>query len=304
MKIFSGTSNLLLAEKIAKNLGLKVSPLDIFVFPDGEKRVRVIDRVVDEHCIVVQPTNLPADNSYMELFFIVDALKRSGAEFVTAIVPYLGYQRQDHIFRDGEAVSLEVIAKTLDSTGLDRLICLDLHSVKIPQVFKISVEHLSALPLFAKRIAILCQQVNNCILISPDMGGIARIKKLSEMIGNFTYAAIEKDRDLTTGNVASKSFGEGRITNQKIAFVVDDMISSGKTISKAAELLKNNGVEKIYVFVTHAIFSDDASQILESAPVEKVFVTDSVYIPKKKHFSKLEILSVADIIAKDLYLRV
>ncbi len=322
MKLFSGCSNPSLAQSIAQKLKLKVSPFEITVFPDGERRVRVIDRVVDEHCLLVQPTNPPADQNYMELFFAIDALKRSGAEFVTAVVPYLGYQRQDHVFQDGEAVSLEVIAKTLVSTGLDRLICFDLHSVKIPEVFTIPVAHLSALGLFASVIRhsgeyspsgendarILSgfregswTSQDDIILVSPDMGGIARIKKLSELLGGMPWAAIEKDRDLKSGNVSSRSFGEGTVKGKKTAFLVDDMISSGKTISVAAEFLKKSGVEQIYVFSTHAIFSKDAPVLLQNSSVELVFVTDSVCIPEEKKFPKLKIISIADIIAKHAF---
>jgi len=137
MKIFSGSSNKPLAEKIVKSLNTLISPLEIDIFPDGEKRVRVVDKVVGEDAVVVQSTSPNPNDCYMELFFIVDALKRSGAKSVTAVVPYLGYQRQDHVFRDGEAVSLEVVIETLQAVGMDRLITFDLHSIKIPELFSL-----------------------------------------------------------------------------------------------------------------------------------------------------------------------
>src|SRR5512146_1368105 len=152
MKLFSGSSNKALTENVAKELGIQVSPLEIHVFPDGEKRVQVVGQVIGEKTVVIQPTATPADSNYMELFFIVDALKRSGAEFVKVVVPYMGYQRQDHVFRDGEAVSLEVVIKTLERIGVDSIVSFDLHSIKIPEFFSIPVTHLSALPLFAKKI--------------------------------------------------------------------------------------------------------------------------------------------------------
>src|SRR3712207_2497421 len=128
MKIFSGSSNKPLAKKVARALEQKLSPLEIFIFSDGERRVRVEEHIVDEQAIIVQPTSTPADQNYMELFFIADAVQRSGAKSTTAVVPYLGYQRQDHVFRDGEAVSLEVIVKTLEAVGINWLIAFDLHS--------------------------------------------------------------------------------------------------------------------------------------------------------------------------------
>ena len=153
MKIFNGTASRDLAEKIAKILKIELSRLELNIFPDEEKRVRVVDKVVGQDCIVVQSTSTNADKNYMELFFIVDALKRSGARSVTAVIPYLGYQRQDHVFREGEAVSLEVIIKTLKAVGTDKIVTFDLHSIKIPELFHIPVVHLSALRLFAEKIS-------------------------------------------------------------------------------------------------------------------------------------------------------
>ncbi|HEX8965854.1 MAG TPA: ribose-phosphate diphosphokinase [Patescibacteria group bacterium] len=300
MKLFSGSSNSSLSLKISKLLHISVSPVDIHVFPDGEKRVRINDNVVGQQTVVVQSTVPPVDNNYMELFFIVDALKRSGAEFVTAVVPYLGYQRQDHVFRDGEAVSLEVVIKTLERVGLDTIILCDLHSIKIPSVFSIPVTHVSALPIFAEKIKQENWNDKNTILISPDMGGIRRIKILSELLDNMAFAAIEKDRDLQSGWVTAESLGEGKIANQKRAIIVDDMISSGKTIIAAAEVLIKKGIEEIIVFATHPIFSEKAPRLLENANIKKVFVTDTVFVPEDKHFAKLEILSIAAIIAKEL----
>src|SRR3990167_4703863 len=172
MKIFSGSSNKPLAQNLAKALKIRLSKLEIHIFPDGEKRIRVIDKVVDEDCVVVQSASTYADINYMELFFIVDGLKRSGAKSVTAVVPFLGYQRQDHVFREGEAVSLEVIIKTLEAVGMNKLITFDLHSIKIPELFKIPIVHLSALPIFAEKIKELFSDFEGCVLISPDMGGI------------------------------------------------------------------------------------------------------------------------------------
>lgn len=296
MKIFSGSSNLPLAQKIAKDLGLSMSELDIHIFPDGEKRVRVVDRIVSEDCVVVQPTSNPGDSNYMELFFITDALKRSGAKSVTAVIPYLGYQRQDHVFRDGEAVSLEVIVETLERVGVDKVIALDLHSIKIPEVFTIPVTHLSALPLFGEKIRSL--KLKDFVLVSPDMGGIRRIKLISELLANASFAVVDKDRDLETGEVSVKEV-QGDVKG-KTAVIVDDIISSGNTIVKAASTLLKNGAHKVLVFATHPVFSEDSLNILQNAAVEKVYVTDTIFVPDDKVFPKLEILSVAKMIADKL----
>lgn len=295
MKVFGGSSNKPLAKKVARSLGEKLSPLEILIFPDGERRVRVEENIVDEQAIIVQPTSTPADQNYMELFFIADAVQRSGAKSTTAVVPYLGYQRQDHVFRDGESVSLEVIVKTLEAVGINWLIAFDFHSVKIPEVFKIPVTHLSALPLFAEEIARRGWKTDETVLVSPDKGGIRRIKILADLLGGMSIAVIEKQRDLATGKVEALGI-EGKLG--KRAIMVDDMISSGSTMIKAAELLQEKGVEEIYVFATHAVFSAKAPTHLQDSLIRDVYVTDTVYIPLDKYFPKLTVLSVADTIAK------
>jgi ribose-phosphate pyrophosphokinase len=296
MMIFSGTSNRDLAGKIAKNLNLKLSNLEVFVFPDGEKRVRVLDKVLDEDIVVVQSTSTPVDENYMQLFFIIDALRRNGSKSVTAVIPYFGYQRQDHMFREGEDVSVKVIAEILDKLKLDKLIAVDLHTIKIAEAFSAPVSHLSGLPIFAKTIKENGWNEDS-ILVTPDMGGIRRIKILSGMLNDMPFAVIEKNRDLTTGKVSAEKL-EGEI--RKRVIIVDDMISSGNTIAVAAELLRKNGAEEIYVFATHAVFSEKAPEILQDADVNAVYVTDTVFIPEEKKFPKLKILSVAGVIAAEL----
>jgi ribose-phosphate pyrophosphokinase len=296
MKIFSGTSNRSLAEKIAKNLGLQLSKLEVFVFPDGEKRVRILDKVLGEDVIVVQSASTPVDENYMQLFFIIDALKRNGAKSVTGVIPYFGYQRQDHMFREGEDVSVKVIAEILDKLKLNRLIAVDLHTIKIAEAFSIPVSHLSALPIFA---GIIEERGwgRNAILVTPDMGGIRRIKILSRLLGDMPFAVIEKNRDLATGIVSAEKI-TGKIGKRVI--IIDDMISSGGTVAMAAELLKKNGAGEICVFATHAVFSEEAPKILQNSGVDKVYVTDTVFVPEEKRFPKLKILSVSEIIAAAL----
>ncbi|MBI2026003.1 MAG: ribose-phosphate pyrophosphokinase [Candidatus Levybacteria bacterium] len=291
MKIFAGSSSRKLALKISNNLNVKLSPMEVFVFPDGEKRIKLNDRVVGEDCVVIASTGIPTDTNYMELFFIIDALRRSGAKSITLIAPYLGYSRQDHVFREGEDVSLQVIIKILESIGINKIISLDLHSIKIPEFFKVPVVHLSALDLFAKKIKVF----ENSVLISPDMGGIRRIKKLSEILGNCPFATIEKERDLNKATITMLSLN-GKV-NGKIAVIVDDILSTGQTLVKACDLLIENGATKVYSFITHAVFAKDANAVLQKSKIKKVFVTDTIDIDDKKRFPKLEIISVANLIS-------
>lgn len=314
MKLFSGSSNMPLAEKIAEMLHTKLSPIETKIFPDGERRIKLNVSVVEEDAIVIQSTNTPVDQNYIELFFIIDALKRNGARSVTAVIPYLGYQRQDHVFRDGEVVSLDVMIRFLESLRVDQVVAVDLHSIKIPELFHIPVKHLSALPLFAERIQskafnTLVESDNpedflkDTILVSPDMGGLRRIEQMSEMLKNMPWLATVKDRDLRTGDITIKKF-DGPFNPSglpgKRALIVDDMISSGNTVVQSAQLLKDTGVVSCDVFATHAIFSEEAPELLQDSSIDRVYVTDSVFIPEEKHFPKLHVLSIAEMIGKEL----
>ena len=293
MLIFSGGSNKPLAEKVAKDLGLSLGELEIVTFPDNENRVRVIDQVLDQDVILVQSTGITPNLFYMELFFILDSLKRSGAKSITLVIPYLGYQRQDHIFREGEAVSLNVIIRFIEELGVTKVISFDFHSVKIPQMFSIPVVNLSALEVFANLINE--GKKDDLVLVSPDMGGVARIKKLSEYTNGLTFVSIVKDRDLNTGDIQSAKIN-GEV--KKRAVIVDDVISTGKTLIAAADLLRKNGVEEITVMATHAIIAKNASSELQNSNIEKIIVTDTIKLPVKRTFPKLEVVSVSSQIAK------
>lgn len=299
MKLFSGNSNLPLAKKLAGDLGLSLGKLEITTFPDNENRARVIDRVVDEKVVVIESTGISPNHYYMELFFILDSIHRSGAEFITLVAPYLGYQRQDHIFRDGEAVSLEVIIKILESLGVSKVISFDLHSIKIPELFHVQVDHLSALPIFAGEIEkMFNSNLEDVVLVSPDMGGIRRVEELSRLLnGRADFISIDKDRDLNSGSVQSVKIN-GRV--KKTAIIVDDVISTGQTLISATKLLEKNGAKKVMVMATHGVFSDNAAENLQRSDIEKVIVTDTLDIPVERQFGKLQIVSVSNLISEAL----
>src|SRR3989344_6038131 len=225
MMIFATTHAKGLAKEVAKALGMTLGKRERTVFPDKEKRIRILEKVLDQNVVIIGGTGKTPDSFYMELFFLMDAVKRAGAKRVDLVIPYLSYQRQDHLFREGEAVSLDVIVKTLEVMDASKIITFDLHSIKIPEEFKIPITHLSALPLFSEEIKKI--GVSNSVLVSPDKGGIRRIKLLSEMLGGLPFVSIEKNRDLATGEVVSTRI-DGELSEK--AFIVDDMISTGSTI--------------------------------------------------------------------------
>jgi len=297
MKIFSSTSNPDLAEKIAKHLGLFVSPIETHVFPDGERRVKLEEDVASTPCIVVAPTSPPVDSNIIELCLILDALKNAGATKITAVVPYLGYQRQDHIFRTGEGRSLEVVIKMIEACGADAIVGVDFHSIKIPELFSIPVTHISAIPLFSQKIKNVGVDLSEACIVSPDMGGLRRLEALKEELRGIETVSVEKERDVVTGDIKISGL-HGNV--KKVCFVVDDMISSGGTIVEALKELQKNGAERMFVMVTHAVFSEKAPEILENSLAEKVFVTDSIFIPEERKFPKLEVISLSEDIAGSL----
>jgi len=297
MKVFGGNSNKKLAAKIAAKMGLELSRVEIFVFPDLEKRIRIQEKVLGEDCIVVQSASIPPDENYMELFIMIDALKRSGAKSIKALIPYLGYQRQDHVFREGEAVSLEVIANILKTVGTTQCYSFDLHSPKIPEIFPVPMHPLSALPIFAEKVK---KEFNlrEIVLVSPDMGGIRRIKEMAELLDNIPYATITKNRDLESGEINDSGI-DGDVRG-KTAIIIDDMISTGITVVDAANLLVESGATKVFSFATHPVFAKDAGKLLQHSRIERVVVSDTIDVPAYNLFPKLEILSIAQVAADAL----
>lgn len=302
MILFGDHVNKSLSERIGEELGLKVYYPDIHEFPDTEKRVRLLKEVVGEDVLIVKAFEPPVNSHVIEFAFLIDAAKRAGAKRVYGIAPYLAYQRADHIFRSGEAVPLEVVIKMLESTGLERILIVDPHTIKIPEMFSIPVDAQSALPLFADHIKTLSPDLSEVSVVSPDMGGIRRIKILSELLENASWVAVNKDRDYETGSTVA-THHEGDI--KKWCFIVDDMIASGGTAVEAVDYLLDRGAEHVYIMVTHPVFAKDAHEKLQNSKAEKIFVTDSLEVAQRQIFEKLEIISLAPLIARTIkeYLR-
>lgn len=297
LMIFVGDlNNRELSDAVGQQLGIAVIYPDKHVFDDGELRIRIETPVLDEEVFVLKSTCPPVNENYLELLFTTDALKRSGAKKVTAIIPYLGYSRADHVFREGEAVPLEVVIKSLEATGLDKVILTDPHTIKLSEMFQIESLMDSALPIFADKIKTFGFENSEISIVSPDMGGIRRVKMLSELLPQSTYAAINKDRDLASGELTGSRLAEGEI--RRICIVTDDIISTGGTIVRGVDTCFENGAETVYVFATQPVFSSDAHEKLKNSKAQKIYVTDAIEVPEGKKFENLEIISLAPHIAK------
>lgn len=298
MLLIGDLNNRSLSDALGKALGTGVIYPDRHVFDDGEQRIRIEESVLDADVYVLKSTSEPVDNNSLELLFTVDALKRSGAKKVSVILPYLGYSRADHVFREGEAVALEVIIKSLEAVGLDEAIIIDPHTIRISEMFSVECKLESALPVFAEKIKELELPGEKISIVSPDMGGIRRVKQLSAMVSGSTYAAINKDRDLATGELTGSRVDEGEI--REVCIVTDDIISTGGTMVKAVDTCLEAGAKEVYMFATQPVFAVDAHKKLASSKAKKIYVADAIPVPKDKIFDNLEIISLAPHIAKIL----
>lgn len=299
MVFFGDELNKSLSEGLAAHVSSPLFYPDITVFPDGERRVRINENVVEKDVVFVKTSSVTPnfDSFIMETAFLIDAFKRSGADTVTGVIPYLPYSRADHVFRDGEAVPLEVVIHLFEKAGLTKILFVDPHTIKMQEMFSIKVGALSALSVFAEKIKEIGVDHENSVIVSPDMGGLRRMEQLSKMVGDLPYTSIEKDRDYETGEIkASGIHGDVR----KTCFIVDDIISSGRTIVQAVDKLSELGAENIYIFATHPILSENAVRLLKGSKARSVFVTDALPVPPEKHFPQLEVLSLATLVGKSL----
>lgn len=278
MKLFSGTSNRPLAEK----LGIPLGNVEITRFIDNECRVFIKEDVEDQDVYVLQSLSEVADQHLVELCLLGSALKDLKARSITAVIPWLGYSKQDKAFRKGEAVSAQLVAKFIESAGFDRVITCELHSEKVVPYFHIPVVELSTRRLLVPP--------ENAIVVSPDIGGVSR----SEIYANSHHLPIlhmNKTRNVASGEVTVTGIN-GDVMKKSVV-IFDDIINTGETAIKTSEFLKEKGALSVHFLATHAVLAGHASEDLEVSHIDKVVVTDTIDIPKEKLFSKLTIISIS-----------
>lgn len=294
--IFSGTSNVALSQNIVAHQGTKLGNVEITRFADGECRVWVKDDVSGFHVFVIQSLSTVADQHLIELCLLGQAIKSLGATHATAVIPWMGYSKQDKEFRKGEAVSAELVAKFIEAAGFDSVVAVELHSETITPYFRIPVSELSTHQLFASELK--KRALQNIVVVSPDMGGKSRSERFAKEVG-LPIVYLEKTRDKVTGEVTVTNISQDVKNHDVVIF--DDIINTGATVIKTSEFLKSRGVGKIYFMATHAVFAGDAAVKLSKSAIDEIVVTDTIALPKEKLFEKLTILSVAPLIAEALY---
>ena len=294
MKILAGTSNSKLSKAIARNLKLKLVKTNIKRFADDEIYVEINENIRGNSIFVVQSTSNPANDNLMELLICIDALKRSSAKNITAVIPYFGYARQDRKVVPRTAISAKLVSDLITNAGANRILSVDLHAGQIQGFFNIPVDNLFATPIFVKHIK---KQIKskNIICVAPDVGGVERTRALSRRI-NSNIAIIDKRRPAPGKSEVMNIVGN---VNKKTCIIVDDIIDSGGTIVNAANALKNKGAKEVFVYITHAVLSGDAVDKIEKSQIKKLITTDTIDNSKKIQKSKkIEVISISQMMSE------
>jgi ribose-phosphate pyrophosphokinase len=294
LRILTGNGNPDLARKIADELGVSVSEMEVGRFADDEIRVRIDESVRGADVFVVQPTCPPTAQNLMELLLILDALKRASARRSTAVIPYYGYARQEKKVKPREPISAKLVADLLSVAGADRLLAVDLHVQSIQGFFNIPVDHLPGGPLLAKDLVERSFTGSDTVVVSPDVGGVGTAKALADRL-NASLAIIAKRRPEANRVEVIQVIGE---LQGKRAVLIDDIIDTGGSLVSAAEMIAQAGASEIYAYATHPVLSGDAVERLEAAPIKEVVVTDTIPLPESKRSPKLRVLSMAPVLAE------
>ena len=294
MKILSGTSNLKLSKNIAKNLKLKLINTNIRRFADGEIYIEINENIRGNSVFVVQSTSNPANDNLMELLLVIDALRRSSAKTITAVIPYFGYARQDRKVAPRTSISAKVVANLLTNAGANRIVTVDLHAGQIQGFFDMPVDNLFTTPLFSKFIKKKITS-KKLICVSPDVGGVQRTRGLATRI-KAELAIIDKRRPKPGQSQVMNIIGD---VKGKTCIIVDDIIDSGGTIVNAVEALKKAGAIEVYVFITHAVLSGDAVKKIKNSKIKKLIITDTIDNSQKiKNNNKIEVISISSLMSE------
>jgi ribose-phosphate pyrophosphokinase len=278
ISVVAGPGSFDLAKNIAKRLGARLSVASLRIFSDGESNIKL--GKVGKNCVIVQSTHPPTDTHLIQLLMMAKKCTDDGAQHLCAVIPYLGYARQDRAFLEGEVVSIDLVAKLFEITGLEHIITVDIHS-QLAMSYFASIQNVSSVPLLADYASKM--KLRDPIAVSPDAGGTNRAKEFARQL-DIDVIVLKKSRHRVTGEVTvdEKLYTD---ISKRDAIVIDDIISSGGSIIKAAEVLHKKGVGKIYAMCSHALLIRDAAQKIKSAGVQDIISTNSV----PGEYSKVEI---------------
>jgi ribose-phosphate pyrophosphokinase len=273
VKIFSGTANLPLAKAICKSIGMELGKCSITSFPDGETFIKIEENVRGQDVFVVQPTSPPTNHNLMELFIMIDALRRASAMRITAVLPYYGYARQDRKDQPRVPITAKLVANLLVASGVNRILAVDLHAQQIQGFFDIPVDHLYAAPVMYEYLK--KKNLPNLVVVSPDVGGLKMAHAYSQVM-EAGLAIVAKRRKNATDVESMAVIGEIRGKN---ILLVDDLTETAGTLTQAAKLLKKKGAKRIIACVSHAILNDVGIQRLRKSAIDELITTDTVQRP-------------------------
>jgi len=296
MKILSGTSNLKLSKNISKNLKLKLINTNIRRFADGEIYIEINENIRGNSVFVIQSTSNPANDNLMELLLVIDALRRSSAKTITAVIPYFGYARQDRRSSGRTPISAKLVSNLITNAGADRVLTIDLHAGQIQGFFDIPTDNLFAAPVMVKDIKENFN-TNNVTVISPDVGGVVRARLIAERIGGAPLAIVDKRRDKPGQSEVMNIIGD---VSGRSCILVDDIVDSGGTLCNAAEELIKQGATDVSAYITHGVLSGQALERIVKSKLNSLVITNSICKTNDEiiHAPNIKILSVAELLGE------
>ncbi|HEY9691183.1 MAG TPA: ribose-phosphate pyrophosphokinase [Oculatellaceae cyanobacterium] len=296
LRLFSGSANLQLSKEIACYLGMDLGPMLRKRFADGELYIQIQESIRGCDVYLIQPTCQPVNDHLMELLIMIDACRRASARQITAVIPYYGYARADRKTAGRESITAKLVANLITQGGADRILAMDLHSAQIQGYFDIPFDHVYGSPVLINYLA--SKQLSDLVVVSPDVGGVARARAFAKKLNDAPLAIVDKRRQ--AHNVAEVMNVIGDVAG-KTAVLVDDMIDTGGTISEAARILREQGARQVYACATHAVFSPPAIERLSSGLFEEVIVTNTIPVPETDRFKQLTLLSVANVLGETIW---
>lgn len=291
LKLLSGTANRVLAEEIARHLGVELCRVNLGRFADGEISVRIDENVRGNDVFILQPTNPPAEN-IMELLLLIDAARRASAARITCVMPYYGYARQDRKDQPRVPIGAKLMANMIMAAGVDRVLGVDFHQHQLQGFFDVPVDHLYAMPVFTAHYRKM--QLRDPVVVAPDVGSAKMARGFAKRL-NATLAIIDKRRPQP--NVSEVVNVVGDVEGHD-CILVDDMIDTAGTVTEASRALKTLGAQDIYICATHALLSGPAKQRINDAPIKEVAVTDTIAMPDERRPRQLVVLSVGELLSK------
>ena len=294
MKILAGNSNKNLSQKISKYLKNRLVNSSIKKFSDGEIYIEINENIRGNSIFIIQSVSSPANDNLMELLLCIDALKRSSAKNITAVIPYFGYARQDRKVVPRTSISAKLVSNLITKAGADRIVTVDLHAGQIQGFFDIPVDNLFSTPIFSKHIKRKIK-TKNLICVAPDVGGVERARALGRKL-DVGLAIIDKRRPSPGKSQVMNVIGN---VKGKTCIMVDDIIDSGGTIVNASEALKKRGAKEVHVYVTHGVLSGEAVEKIKKSKIKNLVLTDTINnLDRVKKARNIEVLSMANLLAE------